>query len=167
VIEIRPYEPDDYLKIQRRHFDSLTFMNFPNPRLIASHLAKGPAFTGIAPEGIIACGGILPLWKGVGEAWVVTSELVNLYPLTFAKVIWRKLGELIENNHFERVQTTVDKEHIVSQKWVERMGFQNEGLMRKFLGGRDFYRYSFIKENGNGSSNTSNSRSSLNGSHGL
>lgn len=153
--------------IQRRHFDSLTFLNFPNPRLIASNLAKGPAFTGVAPEGIIACGGILPLWKGVGEAWVVTSELVNLYPLTFAKVIWRKLKELIESNSFERVQTTVDKDYTISQAWVDRMGFKNEGLMRKFLGGRDFYRYAFIKENGNGGGDTSSSRGSLNGGNGL
>jgi len=150
VIVIRPYIPEDYMKIQRRHFDSLTFMNFPNPKLIGENLARGPAFTGVAPEGIVASGGILPLWKGVGEAWVVSSELVNFYPLTFAKVIWRKLKELIENNHFERVQTTVDKDHLVSQKWVERMNFEKEGLMRKFLGGRDYYRYALIKENGNG-----------------
>jgi len=150
VIVIRPYIPEDYMKIQRRHFDSLTFMQFPNPKSIAENLARGPAFTGVAPEGIVASGGILPLWKGVGEAWVVSSELVNLYPLTFAKVIWRKLKELIETMDFERVQTTVDKDHLVSQKWVERMEFKKEGLMRKFLGGRDYYRYALIKENGNG-----------------
>ena len=146
MIEIREYIPDDYLKVNRRHFDSLTVMHFPNPKLVAINLSKGPAFTGVANGEIIACGGILPLWKGVGEAWVVSSELVSLYPITFAKVIWRKLKSIIEELELERVQTTVDVEHKVSQKWLERMNFENEGLMRKFLGGRDYYRYAWIKE---------------------
>ena len=145
MIEIRPYIPEDYMKINRRHFDSLTFMNFPTPKLVAQNLARGPAFTGLADGEIIACGGILPLWKGVGEAWVVSSELVSLYPITFAKVIWRKMRSIIGELELERVQTTVDKEHKVSQKWLERMGFKNEGLMRKFLGGRDYYRFAWIK----------------------
>jgi len=146
VIEIRPYIPGDYMKIQRRHFDSLTFMNFPNPKLIAENLARGPAFTGVADGEIIASGGILPLWKGVGEAWVVSSDLVNLYPLTFAKVIWRKLKELIKIMNFERIQTTVDIEHKVSIAWVERMGFEYEGPMRKYLAGRTYLRYAWVKE---------------------
>jgi hypothetical protein len=145
MIKVQPYVPEDYMRINRRHFDSLTFMSFPAPKLVAQNLARGPAFTGVANGEIIACGGILPLWKGVGEAWVVSSELVSLYPMTFAKVIWRKLKSIIEELELERVQTTVDVEHKVSQKWLERMNFENEGLMRKFLGGRDYYRFAWIK----------------------
>jgi len=46
----------------------------------------------------------------------------------------------------ERVQTTIDAEHEVSKAWAERMGFVNEGLMRKYIAGRDFYRYALIRE---------------------
>ena len=145
MIEVRQYVPDDYITVNRRYFDSLTIMHFPNPRSVANNLARGPAFTGLADGEIIACGGILPLWKGVGEAWVVSSELVSLYPITFAKVIWRKMKAIIEELELERVQTTVDAEHKVSQRWLERMNFKNEGVMRKFLGGRDYYRFAWIK----------------------
>jgi hypothetical protein len=143
---IRRYEPGDYLSIERRHFDALTFMNFPKPELIAKRFTRGPAYTIVASEGLVASGGILPLWKGVGEAWVVTSELVDTYPLLFAKTVWRKLYEIINGNGIERVQTTIHKDFIVSQKWAERMGFKNEGLMRKYLGGEDYYRYALVRE---------------------
>jgi hypothetical protein len=143
---IRRYEPGDYLSIERRHFDALTFMNFPKPELIAKRFTRGPAYTIVASEGLVASGGILPLWKGVGEAWVVTSELVDTYPLLFAKTVWRKLYEIIDGNGIERVQTTIHKDFIVSQKWAERMGFKNEGLMRKYLGGEDYYRYALVRE---------------------
>ena len=147
MIEIRAYKEDDYLNIQRRHFDALTFMNFPKPELIAKKFTKGIAYTIEAPEGLVASGGVIPLWKGVGEAWVVTSELVETYPVLFAKTVWRKLLEIISANGIERIQTTIHKDHIVSQRWVERMGFENEGLMKKYLGGEDYYRYALIKEN--------------------
>jgi hypothetical protein len=145
LIEIREYKPEDYMIIQRRHFDSLTFLNFPNAELVAKNLLKGQAYT--ITNGVpIACGGILPLWAGVGEGWVVTSPLVEKYPVIFAKTVWRATVELIESMDLDRIQTVVDVEHTVSHKWVERMGFKNEGLMRKYLGGRDFYRYALIRE---------------------
>jgi hypothetical protein len=144
-IKVRDYAPEDYMIIQRRKFDSLTFLNFPNAKQVGKNLAKGPAYT--ITNGVpVACGGILPLWTGVGEGWVVTSPLVEKYPVIFAKTVWRETVRLIESMDLDRIQTVVDAEHTVSHKWVERMGFKNEGLMRKYLGGRDFYRYALIRE---------------------
>ena len=145
MLEVRKYRPDDYMVIKRRHFDSLTFLNFPNPSAISVNLSKGPAYT-ITNGTPIACGGILPLWKGVGEGWVVTSDFVEKYPILFAKTVWRNMAALIESMDLERIQTVVDAEHDVSRKWVERMGFKSEGLMRKYIGGRDYIRYALIRE---------------------
>lgn len=145
ILKVREYRPEDYMIIQRRRFDSLTFMNFPNPELIAKSLLRGPAYT--ITNGVpVACGGILPLWEGVGEGWIVTSPLVEKYPYTFAKTVWRETERLIRSLNLDRIQTVVDAEHTVSQIWVERMGFENEGLMKKYLGGRDFFRYALIRE---------------------
>lgn len=145
MIEIRKYQPEDFLTIKRRDFDALAFMHFPNPKAIASRLAKGPAFT-MLNGNIIACAGVLPLWKGSGEGWAVTSPLVEKYPVTFAKSVFLKITEIIEEMQLIRLQTVVDAEHTVSQNWLKRMGFKDEGLMRKYLGGRDFYRYAWIRE---------------------
>ena len=146
MIEIKQYSPEDYMKIKRRDFDMLTFLNFPNPRIAARNLLRGMAITGFRDGEIIACGGIMPLWKGVGEAWVVTSPLVRVCSFSFVKVVWRRLKVFAGILDLERVQTTVDAEHEVSIKWVERMGFMREGLMRRYIDGRDFYRYALIRD---------------------
>lgn len=145
MIEVREYRPEDYMIIKRRDFDSFTFMSFPDPKAIALKLTKGMSYT-ITNGDVVACGGVLPLWKGVGEGWAVTSPLVEKYPLFFAKSVWEKTTEIIEKLQLVRLQTLVDAEHTISQKWLERMGFTNEGLMRKYLGGRDFFRYAWIRE---------------------
>jgi hypothetical protein len=145
VIEIRQYVPSDYLRISRRAFDLTTFIGFVDPYSVAENLMKGPAFTGECNGDIIACGGIIPLWKGVGEAWVVTSELVEKFRFTFAKVVWRNLRVQIDAMELDRVQTVIHKDHKVSIKWAERMGFVSEGLMRKYISGCDFYRFAWIR----------------------
>ena len=142
---VREYIPEDYMRMERRKFDLITFQNFTNPNAVATNLAKGIAFTILADDDVVACGGILPLWNRVGEAWVVTSPLVVNYPVLFAKTVYRKLLAIIEMLNLERVQTTVDVGHEVSLNWVEWMGFEQEGLMKKYIGGRDFYRYALIR----------------------
>jgi len=143
MLEIRKFRVEDYFEIERRKFDMLTFLNFPNPKAIATNLARGKAFTMVNSENIIASGGILPLWKGVGEAWIVSSDLVKHHWLSFARAVLLNLKKM--EPEFERVQTTVDAEHEVSMKWVEWMGFRKEGLMKKFIGGRDYWRYARIR----------------------
>lgn len=146
-IIIREYKPEDYLAISRRKLDMMTYLNFPDPVAISQNLGKGPAFTGTSNGDIIACAGVLIFWKGVGEGWAVTSPLVEKYKLTFAKVIHEKLTEIIKNYSLERVQTVVDAEHKISQEWLKRMGFGNETPdgMRKYIGGRTYYRFSLVK----------------------
>lgn len=144
MIELRPYKPEDYMTIKRRDFDAFTFLNFPNPQAIANNLMNGPAFT-LTNGQPIACGGILILWKGVGEGWIITSPEVENHPIVFAKTVWREMERIIRELKLDRVQTLVDSEHKVSQKWVKRMGFHKEGLMVKYIGGRDFFRYALIR----------------------
>jgi hypothetical protein len=149
-VEIREYRPTDYIRINRREFDKKIFSNIPNPMVAAYNLARGPSFTGVYEGEIVGCGGVILFWKGVGEAWLITSPLVDKFRLTFAKTIHRKLEELIKSLDLERVQAIVDAEFKTGQKFIERMGFINEtpSGMKKYIGGRTFYRYALIKGNG-------------------
>jgi hypothetical protein len=143
MLELRKFEIGDYFEIERRKFDMLTFLNFPDPREVAKRLATGPAYTLVNSKNIVAAGGVVPFWKGVGEGWVISSDLVPQHGIAFAKTVLRMLEDIEKN--FERIQTTVDAEHKVSLKWVEWMGFKCEGLMRKFIGGRDYYRFARVR----------------------
>ena len=145
MLEVRKFRVSDYFEIDRRSFDMLTFLNFPNPSAIAKALADGMAYTIVNSKHLVASGGVVPSWKGVGEAWLVSSPLVQEHKIFFLRTVQAELNKMIEEGNFERVQTTVDAEHLVSIKWVKWMGFENEGLMRKFIGGRDFWRYARVR----------------------
>jgi len=143
--ELRPYQPEDYLNVSRREFDQFTFGTRGNPEIIAKQLLEGKAFTGVCEKGLIACAGVLPLWRGVAEAWCVGSPLIEYFRFSFPRVIHRKLTEIINFYQLDRLQTIVHPDFVVSQIWLKRMGFKNEGPMEKYIAGITYLRYAWIR----------------------
>ncbi len=144
MIEIRKYTPSDYMEINKRKFDALAILSFPDPMAMANSFLRGPAFTMVNDE-IIACGGVLKLWKGVGEGWLLTSPLIEQHRVAFGRAALKTISRLMDDLKLERLQTMVDAEHWVSRYWLQWMGFKPEGLMSKYLGGRDFIRFAKVR----------------------
>jgi hypothetical protein len=145
MIELIKYQPEHYLKVSRREYDQLTFGVMGNPEVVARQLSQGMAFTQISPEGIVACAGVLPIWTGVGEGWAITSDLVCKYPFSFARTVHKKICEIVGIYKLDRLQTLVDAEFTTSIRWLERMGFKFEGEMEKYIAGRTYLRYAWIR----------------------
>lgn len=144
MIQIRKYVPQDYLEIQKRNFDALALLEFPDLNAMAWSFTRGPAFTMVNGD-IIACGGVLKLWKGVGEGWLLTSPMIERHRVAFGRAALKTINRLMDELGLERLQTMVDAEHKVSQNWLLWMEFRPEGKMYKYLGGRDFIRYAKVR----------------------
>jgi hypothetical protein len=144
LIEIRKYVPEDYMTIQKRKFDALALLSFPEPMAMARSFLRGPSFTMVNGD-IIACGGVLKLWKGVGEGWLLTSPLIEQHRMAFGRAAVKTINRLMDEMELERLQTMVDAEHWTSRGWLQWMGFKLEGRMAKYVGGRDFIRYAKVR----------------------
>ena len=94
---------------------------------------NGVAYTGIDKEGkIIAIGGVAFLWQGVGSGWVLTSELLLKHKIWVHRNI-RDILDITEKIHdLHRIESIILKDHEVSMSWAERLGFQQEGLLRQY-----------------------------------
>lgn len=109
-------------------------MGFPNAlERIEIQSANGVAYTGIDEKGkVIAIGGITFLWKGVGSGWVITSELLLKHKVWTHRAI-RDILDITEKTHnLHRIESIILKDHVVSMQWAERLGFKQEGLLRKY-----------------------------------
>ena len=102
-------------------------------------------FTGIINEEIVACGGIYPMWDGVGEAWFIGSKLVYKHPILITKTIRQYLNKLMNIKNFHRVQAYVKQDWEQAKRWIELVGMQKEGMVRKFSpDGRDHILYAKV-----------------------
>ena len=103
----------------------------------------GPAFSAFTDDGLlIVIAGVGIIWDGVGVAWTLPSVYADDYKVGFYKAIKSHLDKIIEANNLHRVQCFVHKDYVISQKWVEHMGFEREGLLRKYGSDKaDYYIY--------------------------
>ena len=106
----------------------------------------GQAFTAIDEEGRIVCSaGIFDIWKGVGEAWLLGSSVLNEKGMSLTRLLSKRFQIIIKTKKYQRIQCVVHNEWESSRKFVELLGFKNEGLMCKYgPDGLDYIRYAII-----------------------
>jgi RimJ/RimL family protein N-acetyltransferase len=91
-------------------------------------LLEGDAFTVFDDAGtVLGCLGVYPLWPGRGYAWALLAHDAGRVLLPLTRAVRWYLGRA----EFHRIEAHVDPRFANGRRWVERLGFAYEGLMRK------------------------------------
>jgi hypothetical protein len=128
------FDVTDLRDIDLRPFDKQVMMSVPGAvNRVELQAESGLAYTGIDDEGnIIAIGGVSLLWQGVGSGWVLTSSLITKYKIWTHRIIRDILNSAVKEYDLHRVESIILKNHNVSCKWAERLGFHKEALLEKY-----------------------------------
>lgn len=95
----------------------------------------------------LACFGVMPVWRGVGQAWAVLSEeILKDHPICLSRSAKMWLEHVERREKLRRIQAAVAVGHTSGQHWIQWLGFRYEGLMLNYgLGGRgDFHLYARV-----------------------
>jgi len=105
------------------------------------------AFTLLASDKPVVCGGVYPLWPGVAEGWVISSRRIFDFSLSAAKAIKKRTDYICINNGVWRLQTAVRADYETGLRFASWLGLQKEGLMKKYgPDGSNYYRMAKIYE---------------------
>lgn len=89
-------------------------------------------------KGMFAIVGSNILRKHVVEVWIVPSLRVNEHKFFFYKTIRTLVyGYLMSKQSFKRVEFTIKADWPEGLKWGKALGFEREGLLRKWDGEDD------------------------------
>jgi len=92
-------------------------------------------------------GGIHPLWDGVAEGWVISSQRIYSHKIKSATAIRQRLDLLCQNNKIWRLQTSVKEEFKTGIRFAEWLGLKKEGLMQMYGPDKsNYYRMAKIYE---------------------
>jgi len=94
-----------------------------------------PAFTAIFDDKIVGIGGMIILWEGVGEMWIMLTKdckKEGVFGIVAFETIKNKVDELIKKYKIRRAQCTVRIDFPKAKKMVEALGFKQEGIMKKY-----------------------------------
>ena len=94
---------------------------------------------------LVACAGVQPIWAGRGFAWALIGRGFPAAGwLAFSRAA-RDMLDAAQAAGFTRLETTVALDFPAGIGWVRLLGFECEGLMRQWLGGRDHLLYARIR----------------------
>lgn len=144
MLRAEVYTPDHAAAIQLRAADQ-AFVDGLGPMAIpiAMGLARHPGIALLADGEVVACGGVVIIWPGVGEAWMRTSPLLERYPVASLRLTKQFLNTAANCLKLRRMQCTVRKGYAPAIKWAERLGFASEGVLRGFgPDGEDYIMFS-------------------------
>lgn len=112
---------------------------------IAVYATMGHAYTLVVDNKIICCSGIINSHQGVAEAWVIAGKDFEKHGMVISRTI-KGFLDLVQP-FYHRFQMSVLVGFEDAEKFAEFLGFEKEGIMRKFdSAGKDYTLYSRIKE---------------------
>ena len=140
--ELKPFLPehaDQIIAIGLNHKLMEIDASYSDNR-ICNHSKPGDAYTMfINGKPVFACG-IVVLWDGVAECWVMASQ--NIYEMKFlaARTILELQDKLCKQNKIRRLQTSVKADFKLGLRLAEWCGLEVEGLKKKYgPDGSDYY----------------------------
>ena len=93
---------------------------------------SGSAYTAVLCGDPIGAAGIAVVKPGVGEAWSLLSPMIKRFPVALHKAVKTRIPEIMARHGLRRVHMTVDPWDVAAIRWAECLGFEREGLMRRF-----------------------------------
>jgi hypothetical protein len=141
-----PFDPKHLalIKPQGAQADELGFMESRDWR--SYRALGGIAWTGKNDSRYLGCGGLYPVWPGRITTWFLLDASFDRYDLLWLARIGRNWLETVGPKlRVRRIEVTVRQSFRPGHLFVKFMGFEYEGLLRKFDPlGNDHVMYSRI-----------------------
>ena len=136
-----------FKKFEKQDLDKIE-TNFHFPESSKAAMMKESclsAYTAMQENRVFMICGVYRLWDKVGEAWFMMSKYAYDMPISAAKYSSLLLDHVQEDNNLQRIQASVHADDKQAIRYVEWLGFENEGLMKKFgPDGSDYYRFARV-----------------------
>lgn len=142
AIEVRPYKAGDAALIPVDEVDPFGFW-------LREIESAGRGMTSYYLDGLlIAVTFYTPAWRGVADACaLVNRDLAQGKGKELAKVMRRRINELMRNDQLHRVQATSEVEDRASQVFLRAIGYRYESTMKRGApDGSDLFVYALLGE---------------------
>jgi hypothetical protein len=120
------------------HYMSMKPEQLPSARAVSmDHMLEMQARLGLAVTALVhgkpvAMFGCIILWTGVGEMWSIISDDARRYPKQLT-IVAKEFSDIVTQSlSLHRLQITVRSDEPRALRWAEYLGFEVEGLMRKY-----------------------------------
>ena len=113
--------------------------------MVDRSIAPELSWSGIHNGHLVGCGGIIPIWDGVAECWLVGGWRLGTHRLSAVRALTATLARQVKEQQLRRLQAVVRADWDEAVRFVEFLRSQREGLLRGYgPDGSDHYVYARI-----------------------
>lgn len=147
IIAFRAEHAEELIERGRQDFGSLADADMSlRPYFDVLTEAQDQSYTVVDDGHLVLSAGIFEVWEAMGEAWLLPSQRLLEKPLRAIRVVKPRFEQIIERHGFRRVQATAHADFLRGQRFLEWLGFEQEGRLRKYgPDGADHIIYSRIQ----------------------
>ena len=120
------------------HYMSITESQLPFAKAVSMdtmlemQARLGLAVTALVHGKPVAMFGCIVLWTGVAEIWSIISDDARRYPKQLT-IVAKSFSDIVAQSlSLHRLQLTVRSDEPRALRWAEYLGFEIEGLMKKY-----------------------------------
>lgn len=124
---VRPYEQGDEDNIDLQESQSYMMDHIDNIN-VAELAACSDVWCGEHNGKIVAMGGIVPIWEGRGQAWMLIANVAGVRMTHVHKAV---LNALVKSK-CTRIEATVDIGFKQGVRWMKMLGFELESYMKAY-----------------------------------
>lgn len=143
MIKIRKLQDGDIEYVRANPLED-TVKNYPD-----MPIDPKTSYTALWDGVIVGVGGASIMWEDTWEFWLILtkdSKRDGAHGIVAFDAIRKKIDEIIEENNIVRAQATVRLDFPKGIKMLMALGFEKEGLLKKYTPDRcDVYRFARIK----------------------
>lgn len=99
----------------------------------------GLGYTLLEDEFPVAVMGVVPVWRGLGEAWFLGSDAMEKYPKVILKLARDTISCCSLYYDLHRIESCVDETFIKGKNFIEHLGFHLEGAAPNYGPDRETY----------------------------
>lgn len=142
MVDIRQYKPDHFDLIMKEHSNAEEISSICDKQLLSR---EGAGITVWHNEQIFACMGIIPLWQGTGEAWMLVTALALSHPKVLLKTVREWLRRAFYSMELIRVQADVDTTVPKLENFLQHIPMKWEGNFEAYYQGHTYARYAMTR----------------------
>jgi hypothetical protein len=120
----------------------LMFGTRPDRAALQTAIDAGLAFAVIDGDRVVAIGGVRNVWQDRGIAWGLLASGIGATMVPITRAVRRFLSVCPTR----RIEAEVAADHEEGRRWIEMLGFEREGRMRAYWGGKDFDLYARVRD---------------------
>ena len=141
------FSPVHVVMLNVNEFDQKYFDVFGNYEdVLLSYSALGKAFTAIHHGKPMCCFGVIPLWPGCAECWLVPDVEIGTIARSFHRTSKAIFDIFMSEWRLVRLQVTVNCGNVAASKWIKKMSFSEEGRLQNYgPEGDDYFMFSRLE----------------------